>query len=169
MSTVVLADGARPSGHASSIGPSAMHRSAARPSELPARSVIAIKHAPSRRSAGISRKHFLGLAALRKRDHHVVGADPAQVAVDRLGRMERKGPGAGRGQRRRQLLADQPRLAHPRDDHAARRAMDQVGRPRDRIAQPIAHSLDAPRPRSAAPRAQRPTPRPRFPRPATHP
>ena len=55
ISTVVLADGARPSGHASSIGPSAMHRSAAWPSVLLARSVIATRHAPIRRSAGIKR------------------------------------------------------------------------------------------------------------------
>ena len=34
MSTVVLADGARPSGHASSTGPSSMQRSADRPSDL---------------------------------------------------------------------------------------------------------------------------------------
>ena len=37
---IVLAEGARPSGQASSIGPSAMQRSADRPSELPGRSVI---------------------------------------------------------------------------------------------------------------------------------
>ena len=56
MRTVVLAEGARPSGQASAIGPRAMHRSAAPPSELLDRSVIATRHAPSRRIAGIRRR-----------------------------------------------------------------------------------------------------------------
>jgi AcrR family transcriptional regulator len=51
--------------------------------------------------------------------------------VDRLGGVEREGAGAGGGQRGGQLLADQPRLAHPRDDHAPGAAQDQVGPPRD--------------------------------------
>ena len=139
---VVLAEGARPSGQASSTGPIAMQRSAASPSELPARSVIAISEAPSRRSGGDQAEHLLGLAALRERDHHVVGADAPEVAVDRLGRVHREGARPGRGQGRRQLLADQPRLAHPRDDHAPGAAQDQVGPPRDLPPEPPADPLD---------------------------
>ena len=105
ISTVVLAEGARPSGHASSIGPSAMHRSAAWPSEL-RRPLGDRDQARAQPPQGRDQpEDLLGLAALRERDHHVVGPDPAEVAVDRLGRVEREGPRARRGQRRRQLLA----------------------------------------------------------------
>ena len=46
--------------------------------------------------------------------------------------MERKRPRARRRQGRRQLLADQPGLAHSGDDHAASGAEDQVRRPSNR-------------------------------------
>ena len=55
---------------------------------------------------------LLGLAALREDQHHVVAADAAQVAVDRLGRVQAVAARAGRGQRGRDLLADQAGLAH---------------------------------------------------------
>ena len=84
-------------------------------------------------------QNLLGLAALRERDHHVVGPDSAEIAVDRLGRVERERPGAGGRQRRGQLLAHEPRLAHAGDDHAPLAAVNHPGRSRDRAVQPLAN------------------------------
>ena len=115
---VVLAEGASPSGHASSIGPSAMQTSARRPSELPAPLGEGDQGRAQPPQGGDQAEDFLGLAALRERQHDVPGADAAEVAVDGLGRVEREGPGAGGGERRGELLPDQPRLAHAGDDDA---------------------------------------------------
>ena len=62
---------------------------------------------------------LLGLAAVRQREHDVVVADRAEVAVDRLGRVEEEGRRAGARQRRGDLAADDARLAHAGDDDAA--------------------------------------------------
>ena len=63
--------------------------------------------------------HLLGLAAVRQRQHHVVFADGAEIAVDGFRRMEEPGRGAGARERRGNLAADDAGLAHAGDDHAS--------------------------------------------------
>ena len=62
---------------------------------------------------------LVGLAAARERHDDVVGLDDAKVAVNRFGRMEEEGRRAGARQRGGDLAADDARLAHAGDDHAA--------------------------------------------------
>ena len=64
-------------------------------------------------------QQLLRLAAVRQRDDHVFRLDDAEVAVRGFGRVEEEGGRAGARQRRRNLAADDPRLAHAGDDHAA--------------------------------------------------
>ena len=80
---------------------------------------------------------LLGLAALREDQHHVVAAHAAQVAVDRLGRVQAMAGRAGRGQRGHDLLADQPRLAHAADDHVPPARMDQFDGPAKLAVEPV--------------------------------
>ncbi len=99
----------------------------------------ACPQAPQR---GDQSEYFFTLAASRQRDHNIVSANAAQVAVDCVSRMERKRPRAGRCQGRRQLLADEPGFADPRDKHAPRRAMNELRRPRDRVTKLPAHPVE---------------------------
>ena len=61
----------------------------------------------------------VGLAAVRQRDHDVVALDHAEIAVDGLGRVQEERRRAGARQRRRDLAADDARLAHAGDDDAS--------------------------------------------------
>src|SRR5262249_32633278 len=54
--------------------------------------------------------------------------DPAEGAVDRFRRVEVERRGAGGGEGGRDLLADEPALAHARDDHAAAAGEEDVDR-----------------------------------------
>ena len=83
---------------------------------------------------------LLRFAALREDQHHVVRAHPAQVAVDRLGRVQAMAGRAGRGQRGHDLLADQAGLAHAGDDHVAPAGIDQLHRPAELAVEPVGHS-----------------------------
>ena len=103
---VVLLLGARPSGQASSTGPSSRTTRAARPSVLSARPVIAMIGTPKSASERQQPQDLRRLAALGENQRHVVGMDAAQVAVDRLGRVEAMAGRAGGGQRGHDLLAD---------------------------------------------------------------
>ena len=80
---------------------------------------------------------LFGLAAERENKGHIVGMNAAQVAVNRFRRMQKVAPRARRGKRRGDLLADQPRLAHAADDHAAAAALQQCHRMAELFAQPI--------------------------------
>ena len=62
---------------------------------------------------------LLDLAAVRQREHDVVLADDAEVAVRRLGGVQEGRRRAGAGQRRGDLAADEARLADARDDDLA--------------------------------------------------
>jgi hypothetical protein len=62
---------------------------------------------------------LLGLAAVREGQHDVLLPDRAEVPVDRLGRMQEPGGGAGARQRGGDLPADDARLAHAGHDDAA--------------------------------------------------
>ncbi len=60
------------------------------------------------------------LAAVGQGDHHVAVRQHAQVAVDRLSRVQEQGRRAGAGERCGQLVGDDAGLAHaPGDDPAA--------------------------------------------------
>ena len=116
---VVLVLGARPSEQTSSKSPSSITTVAARPTVLHAR-----RRDRHERHAEFAQRrqelHDFGrLAALREHHDDVVRMNAAQVAVKRLGRVQKVGPRAGRGKRGRDLLADQPGLAHAGDDRAA--------------------------------------------------
>ena len=52
------------------------------------------------------------------------GRNTTEVAVKRLGGVQEVSRRAGRGERRGDLLPDQPRLAHAGDDHATTRGLD---------------------------------------------
>ena len=92
---------------------------AARPKVLSARAVIGEDRHAQLGQRRQQADDLLRLAALREHQHHVLGVDAAQVAVDRLGRVQAVAASAGRGQRGHDLLADQARLAHAGDDHVA--------------------------------------------------
>ena len=62
---------------------------------------------------------FLRLAAVRDGEQHVIGLDDAEVAVGRFRRVKEERRGAGAGQRRGNLPADDARLAHAGDDDPA--------------------------------------------------
>ena len=55
---------------------------------------------------------FAGLATLRKHQHHVARLHAPQIAVEGFSRMQKMSTCAGRGERRGQLLRDQPGFAH---------------------------------------------------------
>ncbi len=134
---VVLVLGARPSEQASLSGP---------------RSIVTVAAAGQRAGAGAGDGHdrhaecrergeqphdFFGFAALRKDQQQVFVMDAAQVAVDRFGRMQIVAAGAGRGERGRDLLTDQPGLAHAADDHAAAAAKDLIDGPAEFAVEPL--------------------------------
>ena len=62
--------------------------------------------------------------------------DDAEVAVHAVHGMEKARRRAGGGERRGDLAADQPRLAHARNDHAARRLGDQPHGAGELVAEP---------------------------------
>src|SRR5881296_342189 len=70
-------------------------------------------------------EQLVGGAALREQDGDVISADEAQVAVQRVHRMEERGGAAGGGERSRDLARDQPRLADAGDDQPARGLLEQ--------------------------------------------
>jgi hypothetical protein len=72
---------------------------------------------------------LLGVAALRHRDQHVTLHDPAEVAVRRLGGVQEERGAARGGQGRRDLLGDDPALAHPGHYHAAGAGEQRLHRP----------------------------------------
>ena len=86
---------------------------AARPSLLDAWPVIAKIGTPKFGKRRQQADDFLGLAALREDQHHVVAMNAAQVAMNGLGGMQKMAGRAGRSQRGHDLVADQSRLAHP--------------------------------------------------------
>ena len=100
-------------------------------------------------------EQLVGLAALRDEDRDVVGADDAEIAVDAVDGMEEGRGRARRRERRGDLPADEPRLAHAGDDDAARR-FARSARPRARTRRRA-----APRRRASASRSRRTTRRPR--------
>ena len=56
---------------------------------------------------------------IRQGEDRIIEADHAEVAVACLGRMDEKGRGPGRGQRRRDLPRDMAAFAHSSDDQPA--------------------------------------------------
>ena len=124
---VVLAEGARPSGQASSMAPRVMQRLAERPRELLSRSVMAMQVGVELPKGGQETENLLGLAALGEGEDDVACADAAQVAVDGFGRVQGEGARAGGGEGGGQLLADQAGLAHAGDDDAAPALEDEAG------------------------------------------
>ncbi len=136
---VVLVLGASPSEQASSSGPSSIVTVAARPRR--ARGPAGDRHDRHAQlgQRGQQADDLLRLAALREDQHHVVAADAAQVAVDRLGRVQAMAGRAGRGQRGHDLLAHQPRLAHAGDDHVPPALKDQLHGPAKLAVEPVGH------------------------------
>ena len=88
--------------------------------------MIAISRAPMPADRLEQPEQLLGLAAVRQRHHDVVVADRAEIAVDGLGRMQEPGGRAGARERRRDLPADDARLAHAGDDDAAPAVEEQL-------------------------------------------
>ena len=80
---------------------------------------------------------FFGLPAEREHQNDVFGVQAAQVAVNRLARMQKVAARPRRGECRGNFLADQARLAHAADDHAAARRMKQPHRMAKLFAQPV--------------------------------
>ena len=75
---------------------------------------------------------FLRFAAMGEDEHQIGSMDSSEVAVDGFAGVQKVASGAGRGERRGDLLADQSGLADPGDDHASR-DIDTVRSPRGRI------------------------------------
>ena len=110
---------------------------AARPSVLVCDAVIATSGTPKSRERRQQLHDLVRLAALREHQHDIVGVDAAQVAVKGLGRMQKVGPRAGRGQRGGNLLPDQAGLAHAGDDHAALAGEQQLHGLAERCVEPV--------------------------------
>ena len=85
---VVLVLGARPSEQASCSGPRSIVTVAARASVLVGPAGDRPRSARRSSERGKQPDDFLGFAALREDQHHVVVMDASQVAVDRFGRMQ---------------------------------------------------------------------------------
>ena len=92
---VVLAVGTRFIGHASSATLQSSATSAACASVERGAPVIAMSFAPEPADRLEQAQDFVGLAAVRQRDDDVVGLDDAEVAVDRLGRVQEERRRAG--------------------------------------------------------------------------
>jgi hypothetical protein len=71
---------------------------------------------------------LLGLARLRQREHDVVAAERAEVAVHRFGRVEEVAGRAGGGERGRDLPGHEAGLADAGHDHASGAALDESHR-----------------------------------------
>ena len=116
---VVLAVGTRFSGHASSATLQSSATSAACASVDVGRA--GDRHelraeAPNRLEQP---ENFVGFAAVGQRHDDIVVLDDAEVAVNRFGRMQKERRRADARQRRRNLAADDARLAHAGQDDAA--------------------------------------------------
>ena len=74
---------------------------------------------------GEERDDLFRLPGMREGEYDVSGQDHPEVAVDRLGGVEEEGGGARRGERRGDLLADDPALADAGDDDPARRPVEE--------------------------------------------
>ncbi len=72
---------------------------------------------------------LLGGAGVGGGEHHVARHEHPEVAVHGLGGMEEEGRGAGRGEGGGHLLHHQAALAHPRADHPAGAAAQQLDGP----------------------------------------
>ena len=71
-------------------------------------------------------ENLAGLAAVRQRDHGVVRLQRAEVAVNGVGRVQEERGRAGARQRRGDLAADDARLAHAGQQHAAAAGGEQI-------------------------------------------
>ena len=91
------------------------------------------------------------LARPGERDITSSRRDHAEVAVARLGGMHEEGRRAGRGERRGDLGADMPALAHAGDDDAAGRRGDQRAAPASKAAR-ISPRAPLPAPAGPPPR-----------------
>ena len=116
---VVLAVGARLSGHASWSTALETTMSAWRARLLSAPPVIATSVTPRRLIAGRMAPISSLSPRVGDRQHDVVLGHHAEVAVAGLGRMDEERRRAGRGERRRDLAADVAALAHAHDDDPA--------------------------------------------------
>jgi len=72
---------------------------------------------------------LLRLPRLRQREHEVIAAQHAEIAMHGLGRMEEVARRAGGGERGRNLAGHDPRLADAGDDDAAGAGFDEPHRP----------------------------------------
>ncbi len=73
-------------------------------------------------------QQFFGFSAVGKRDHHVAGGQRAEIAVQRLGRMQIQRRHAGGVERGRDLARDQTAFAQAGDHHPAPAFEDQAHR-----------------------------------------
>jgi hypothetical protein len=85
---------------------------------------------------------LFGLPAVRQRQHHVVLADGAEIAVNRLRGMEEERRRAGARERRGNLPADDAGLAHPGHDHASPALEEDLERALEVVADPIDQTDD---------------------------
>ncbi len=146
---VVEAVGARPSGHASVRIETSRCTSAACASGERGLPVSATSGADEALQPGHEAQDLLGVAAVRDGEQHVALDDAAEVAVDRLGRMQEERGRAGRREGGRDLLGDDPALAHAGGDHAPRageerldRALEALVEPRDQLADGVGLDLE---------------------------
>ena len=88
------------------------------------------------------RHDFLGVSAVGNRQHRVARQHHAQIAVQRLRRMQEHRRRARRRKRRRDLPPDQSGLAHARDDHAPLARQQQLDRLLEFPVQPLRQRLN---------------------------
>ena len=115
--TVVLEVGARFSGHASCSTLTSRMQCACCASEEPGLPVMAMIRTPSRTSAGQDRQQLIGLAAGAERERHVAFRHHAEIAVERVERVQHHRRAAGAGERGGDFFADVAGLPHPAHDH----------------------------------------------------
>ncbi len=82
-------------------------------------------------------EQLLRLAALAEHDGHVAPAHQAQVAMQRVDRVQVGGDGAGGRERRRDLPRDQAGLADAGDDHPSGRIGQQAHRPGEPVVEAL--------------------------------
>ena len=110
---------------------------AARPTLLVRAAVIAIERHAELAERRQELRDLGRFAALREHHDDVVRVDAAQIAVKRLGRVQKMGRRARGRKRGRDLLADQPGLAHAGNDRAALAREQQLDRLAERGVQAI--------------------------------
>ena len=131
---VVLAVGARLSGHASWSTALESTMSAWR-----AEAALGLAgHRDQRDAEPLDRRHdrrdLVALAGVRDREDDIARRHHAEVAVARLARMDEHGRRSGRGERRRDLAADVAALAHSHHDDTAPAAKDGAERSDEVVA-----------------------------------